>query len=313
MGDLLIVGRRFVPSALSEDKDLGEDGAPAKLCSADVTNRGWGDLIGMRLIAKQAWILFSCALLLVCLVGARHSDVALAAVDQGLVRRPVLVELFTSEGCSSCPPADALLAKLDAGQPVNGAEVIVLSEHVTYWDRLGWKDPYSLEAMTERQQWYSRKFGLDGVYTPQVVVDGVAEMVGNDEREVQAAVHEAAGSARGQLSIDGVQWLGDRVIFNAKAVGIGGETKIMAVLAEDSVQSSVASGENAGRKLRHVAVVRTMQEIGSSWRDGRALTLPYPGAVGKGGTGSIRLVLFVVEKKTGRVVTAVEQTVARSS
>ena len=302
-------------TSLSGKPRPGED--PATLCWADVTNRGWGDLIGMRLISKQAWICFPCALLLVCLVGARHSGVALAAVDQGVVRRPVLVELFTSEGCSSCPPADALLAKLDAGGAVNGAEVIVLSEHVTYWDRLGWKDPYSLEAMTERQQWYSRKFGLDGVYTPQMVVDGVAEMVGSDGRKVLAAVNEAAGSARGQLSIEGVQWLGDRVNFTAKAAGFGGETKMMAVLAEDSVQSSVESGENAGRKLRHVAVVRTMremgEEMGSSWREGRALTLAYPGAVGKEGTGSIRLVLFVVEKKTGRVVTAVERTVARSS
>lgn len=111
--------------------------------------------------------------------------------DSGL-RVPVLLELFTSEGCSSCPPADSLLDRFEKNQPVSGANVIVLSEHVDYWDDGGWKDPFSSAGLTIRQRDYARQFGLDSVYTPQLVVDGQTQFVGSDESEAYDATAKAA-------------------------------------------------------------------------------------------------------------------------
>jgi hypothetical protein len=180
-------------------------------------------------------------------------------------RTPVLVELFTSEGCSSCPPADALLARLLREQPVDGAEVIPLSLHVDYWNRLGWKDPYSAKAFSARQQRYAKAFGEDKLYTPQIVVNGREEGIGTDEATVRRMIGAAA--PRPQLPVK----------VTARAVGrsltlsidlppapAGDDTvDVFVALTEDDLSSAVKRGENVGRTLTHVAVVRALQTLGT--------------------------------------------------
>ena len=234
-----------------------------------------------------------------------------ATGPQGDSRRPVLVELFTSEGCSSCPPADQLLAALDASQPIPRAQAIVLSEHVTYWDHEGWRDPYSLDEVTDRQKWYDDEFGLSQVYTPQAVVDGAVQVLGSDGQKLAQAVSAATSGAKEDLAIDNATWTGDGVSFMIRHGDLtAGKSKqaLVAVLAQDETETSVKSGENAGKTLRNIAVVRTLKELNSATEG--VITLKLPGE-DKHATGPVRLVVFAIDKHNGRVLGVAEQTVAR--
>ena len=223
----------------------------------------------------------------------------------------MLVELFTSEGCSDCPAADRLLERLDATQFVPGAEAIVLSEHVTYWNYLGWRDPFSLEDADARQQRYGKLFGLNSIYTPQAVVDGAAQMVGSDEQALRRAVAAAASRPKGELRIESAHWEMDEVRFAVKGALDPG-ARLVAVLAEDATHSEVARGENAGRTLHHVAVVRVLKEFGAAWADGRTLELPDGSMEHRGeAAGPVRLVVFAADGRSGSVLAAAEQTLRR--
>jgi hypothetical protein len=186
----------------------------------------------------------------------------------------VVVELFTSEGCSSCPPADLLLGRLAKDQPIAGVQVIPLGMHVTYWDQLGWRDPASLTLATARQQDYSRVFGSDRVYTPQVVIDGAAELVGSDEAGVRRAIAKAAGQPHAHLSlvaaVDGTA-LNAKVTIADLPAGASEPMEVQVVLTESGLTSVVVRGENGGRTLRHDAVVRAM--VGGAAVTGHPLTL----------------------------------------
>jgi len=165
-------------------------------------------------------------------------------------RAPILVELFTSEGCSSCPPADALLQKLDA-------DVVVLSEHVDYWDRLGWRDPNSSHEFTARQERYSRVLGVE-VYTPQVVVDGREAMVGNQEALVRAALGHAAKRAHVAIKIESARREGAEAVVTVAAPPKG---DVWVGVAAESTKSAVSRGENSGHTLTHVAVLRSLTKL----------------------------------------------------
>src|ERR1700752_4515369 len=152
--------------------------------------RSWYAKIGLAAVS------FSTMLLIRCLPAASAK-----AGPASNPRTPVLVELFTSEGCSSCPPADALLEKLDRSQPVGGPELIVLSEHVDYWNDIGWKDPYSSHEYSERQTAYAAQFGLRSIYKPQMIVDGHFEFVGSDERRAKEVIANATKVTKTPVSV----------------------------------------------------------------------------------------------------------------
>jgi hypothetical protein len=180
---------------------------------------------------------------------------------------PILVELFTSEGCSSCPPADDFVQKLDALQPVDGAQLIVLSEHVTYWDHDGWKDANSSAALTDRQSAYVHELGLPTPYTPQIIVDGTKEMRISDAQQVEKLFQQAVATPTIPVRIGAVTMsqetpglLRARVETDANTARSNAEVYV--AIALDHVDSQVLRGENGGRRLTHVAVVQQITKIG---------------------------------------------------
>lgn len=241
------------------------------------------------------------------LMGGRKAHAAQAPSAH---RTPVLVELFTSEGCSDCPPADALLARLDATQFVPGAKAIVLSEHVTYWNHQGWSDPFSLESLDERQKQYAWRFSLPQVYTPQMVVDGEWQFVGSDTASLRRDVARAALTPKVSLVIADVHWSKREVYFSVRGQAIS-HTSLTAVLAESWATSDVTRGENAGHTLENVAVVRALKTF-SSAAEGRPLHLTLPEqSRATGGQGPLRLIVFLTRRKDRHVIAVAEQTLSR--
>ena len=183
---------------------------------------------------------------------------------------PVLVELFTSEGCSSCPPADDLLSKLVKAETIPGVTVIALGEHVDYWNNLGWTDPYSKADFSQRQRGYSAIFDLESVYTPQMIVDGHEEFVGGDWNRARAAIAKAAQAPKGRIDLvltqnpdlDQHSPVKKLTIQVKDLPGRSDDAEVLLAITENNLQTQVSRGENKGRDLRHSAVVRELNVIG---------------------------------------------------
>ena len=179
---------------------------------------------------------------------------------------PMVVELFTSEGCSSCPSADAALRELERTQPVPGVEIIALGQHVDYWNRLGWKDPFSSAQFTQRQRWYAEGFNA-GSYTPQAVVNDRYEFVGSQKNTLARTVAQAAQMPRATVSLARAANGTLQVRVSNLPTGIKAATVELA-LTETGLSSQVGRGENSGQLLRHAAVVRSLRTLGSVGADG---------------------------------------------
>jgi hypothetical protein len=230
---------------------------------------------------------------------------ALMAAPIGLkAQKTVLVELFTSEGCSSCPPADALLRQVNGTQTSEGQRIVGISEHVTYWNSLGWSDPFSSPAYTDRQDAYRQRFNLDGVYTPQMVINGAEQIVGSDRaallQAVQKEEEQPSRMALRILSVEAVQ-NGWNVHFSASGELPAHGVDLIAVLADDSDRSSVLHGENSGHTLAHVAVARSISRIAKlqAVGDGTA-QIPIPSSFQT--SQGHHLILFAQTPGNGRVL-----------
>jgi hypothetical protein len=198
------------------------------------------------------------------LIGAVLGASPLAAGES----TPVVVELFTSEGCNSCPPADAYLAEL-AERP----DVLALAFHVDYWDYLGWADRYASPDFTRRQRAYAAALGSAMVYTPQAVVEGAAHVVGSDRAGLAKLIEEAKSS--GAFVPIGLAWtMSGNLEVAVPAATYDGDATVWFVRFEHEGSSEVTDGENAGKTLRHVNIVRELKAVGM-W-DGSAFAVTLP-------------------------------------
>ena len=223
---------------------------------------------------------------------------------------PVLVELFTSEGCSSCPPADALLAKLDELQPVAGVTVIALEEHVDYWDHLGWRDPFSSADFTARQQRYAGLLHIESPYTPEMVIDGRREFVGNDSERALHELGNAARTAKAPVHLTVHDYSAGRATLTAQLDSARSAGTVWLAIAETGLASDVARGENSGRNLKHSAVVRKLSTIGTVKAGAPFSAEPVVKLAKSWKPENLRAVVFV-QDATGKILSAAEVTLTK--
>ena len=220
---------------------------------------------------KQIFI-FGIIMVFVCLIAwSLRGDKTIAQVPQTQIsevknpisvnrKTPVLVELFTSEGCSSCPPADRVLAQLEREQTNTDVEIITLALHVDYWNYLGWKDEFSAAMYSQRQSGYAEQFKLDSIYTPQMVVDGQTQFVGSNLGTAQKAIGEAAKMSKTNIELSTAE---NKLKVKISDLSAGENSYVWLAIAEDDLKTSVKRGENSGKTLAHVSVVREMKLLGN--------------------------------------------------
>lgn len=246
---------------------------------------------------KKQVLLLVCVLLLVVSVVVmaftfgNKTKVATKRATAGFA----VVELFTSEGCSSCPPADAAIEKLLAE---NNPDVFILSFHVDYWNRLGWQDPFSSVAFSDRQRSYARRFSLNGVYTPQVVVNGASEFVGSDAAKLHAAVNTALQNKIASNINITAKRSGNSVTVTYQAAGA--LLNIAVVEPEETVE--VKRGENGGRTLHHVNIVRALQTVDATANGNFTINLPPALAA-----APLQVIAYTQAKEAGIITGAVRQ------
>lgn len=222
---------------------------------------------------------------------------------------PVLVELFTSEGCSSCPAADVVLARLAQTQPVANTRVIVLAHHVDYWNRLGWTDPFSSSGASQRQRAYAL-FG-SGSYTPQVVMDGRAETVGSRGPQIEQMIGAQATRAHAKVDLEIARSATTNTVdvtlrTSSLPIGAADDAEALVAVVQDRGRVAVPKGENRGRTLDHVGIARSLRTVGAVPKGGASLktNISIPTAINAPDGTSFSIVAFVQERSSRHVLGA---------
>ena len=214
---------------------------------------------------------------------------------------PVVIELFTSEGCSSCPPADALLVDLSHKSPPSGTKLILLGEHVDYWNYIGWTDRFSSAQFSQRQNDYARHLHLASVYTPQMVIDGHVDLVGNGAAEVYQDIGKAAKESKpAQVSL---RWESPQKLHIAVQAPAGDRAKVLLAITEDGLSTAVGRGENTGRTLQHAAVVRQLKELGTASNGQFETSVDVP-AHSDWNPAKLKVAVLVQQSSTGKILGA---------
>ncbi len=258
---------------------------------------------------RTTFLAATSVLLAVAAVLAVSQRAVPAAGDDALT--PVIVELFTSQGCSSCPPADDLLRSLERNQPVGGARVIALSEHVDYWNRLGWKDPFSSGQFNSRQRVYVEAFGGEHLYTPMMVVDGRTAFVGSRPITAREAIVAARKAPKAKLTIEATGVAEGTIRINGVVEHLPPTTEapdVWVAVTQSPITTEVTRGENASRTLTHTGVVRSLTWLGSLTHPTRA-SYSVEGRVRLRSTWRsehLRLVVFLQEPKGRRILGATQ-------
>jgi hypothetical protein len=240
---------------------------------------------------------------------ARGADVPLEPASAD-AERIVVAELFTSDGCSSCPPADELFSRL-VREAVGGTIVVGLDEHVDYWDRLGWRDPFSSAAFSRRQSEYDDQvFHTGNIYTPQLVIDGQFDALGSDLAAVRRAIAKASAAPKATVGIvvsqPDIRHVRVRVDVEVPpSLMLRGRADVVVALTQDRLSDDVRAGENRGRHLAHTAVVRSLTTIGSIDPPARAFDMTSLTPLGSDWKlDDMKVVGFVQERRSRRVVGA---------
>lgn len=217
-----------------------------------------------------------------------------------LFKTPVLVELFTSEGCSSCPPAEELLARYDRDQPFEDVELITLAFHVDYWDELGWKDEFASALFTQRQSLYARKFRTGRIYTPQMVVDGDIQFVGSREKDALKAIKKSVKQPKALIDLAIAE---HKLNISISELSSDQASTVFVAFAEDGLGSDVVGGENAGKSLQHVSVVRELRAIGLISGNDRGFEASVPLPTDRDwNLENVRVIVFIQENSTRSVL-----------